>query len=233
MSECELTAEQNETVALLALVAGQDVEPAAGSDGTDGRWQITRKVAKDRVISVVDPEARHAHKTVQRRQDGFKAHLAVEPETGIVTASELTKAAGAGAADGATGIRLLAADRTIDGPRIDVLGDSAYGTDDALKAITDSQHTPLVKPWPLKATVPGGFTLDDFTVDEHAMTVTCPAGVTRPTTASRSVTFGAACRGCPLRAQCSTAKTGRHPAIHEHDALQRQHRQHARHRWPS
>ena len=70
------------TVALLGLIAGQDVEPADGSDGTDGRWRIARKVAKDRVISVVDPEARHAHKTVSRKQDGFKAHLAVEPGRG-------------------------------------------------------------------------------------------------------------------------------------------------------
>src|SRR5216684_4210933 len=45
-------------LALLALVAGQDVEPAEGSDGTDGRWRIARKVAEDRVISTVDPEAR-------------------------------------------------------------------------------------------------------------------------------------------------------------------------------
>ena len=37
-------------VALLALVAGQDVEPAEGWDGTDGRWRIARKVAEDRVI---------------------------------------------------------------------------------------------------------------------------------------------------------------------------------------
>ncbi len=86
LKDFDLTAEQNETVALLALIAGQDVEPAPGSDGTDGRWQIRRGVAKDRVISVVDPDARHAHKTVHRRQDGFKAHLAVEPDTGIVTA---------------------------------------------------------------------------------------------------------------------------------------------------
>ena len=83
-----------EAVALLALVAGQDVEPAEGSDGTDGRWRIARQVASDRVISVVDADARYAHKTVHRRQDGFKAHVAVEPETGITTACEFTKASG-------------------------------------------------------------------------------------------------------------------------------------------
>src|SRR6266567_878375 len=50
-------------LALLALVAGQDVEPAEGSDGRDGRWRIARKVAEDRVISTVDPEARHTRKS--------------------------------------------------------------------------------------------------------------------------------------------------------------------------
>ena len=61
-----------EAVALLALVAGQDVEPAAGSDGTDGRWRIARRTAPDRVISTVDPEARHAHKTRNAGRTGSR-----------------------------------------------------------------------------------------------------------------------------------------------------------------
>jgi hypothetical protein len=83
-----------EAVALLALVAGQDVEPAEDSDGTDGRWRIARKTAPDRMISTVDPDTRHAHKTRERRQDGFKAHLVVEPDTGLTTQVRLTKASG-------------------------------------------------------------------------------------------------------------------------------------------
>jgi hypothetical protein len=55
-------------VALLALVAGQDVEPAEGSDGRDGRWRIARKVAEDRVISAVDPDARHTRKSPEARR---------------------------------------------------------------------------------------------------------------------------------------------------------------------
>ena len=110
---------------MLALVAGQDVEPAEGSDGTDGRWQIARKVAPDRVISTVDPEARHAHKTRSRRQDGYKAHVKVEPDTGIITGYALTPAAGPGHSDAAVGIDLLLADarptppRPVEGPRRD------------------------------------------------------------------------------------------------------------------
>jgi hypothetical protein len=234
LASWELDGPAAEAVALLALIAGQDVEPADGSDGTDGKWRIRKGVAKDRIISVIDPDARHAHKTVERRQDGFKAHLSVEPETGITTGCELTKAAGAEAADGTTGIRLLAADKTISGPNsgggelIQVLGDSAYGTGDALAAITGAGHVPLVKPWPLKPTVPGGFTLDDFTVDEATGSVTCPAGLTRKITKTRAVIFGAGCAGCPLRAQCTSSKTGRTLKLHQHHGLQREHRQRAK-----
>jgi hypothetical protein len=59
VNDVEVDAEQAEAVALLALVAGQDVE--AGQ--RPGSWRIARRVAKDRVISVVDPQARHARKT--------------------------------------------------------------------------------------------------------------------------------------------------------------------------
>src|SRR6202041_1861043 len=79
----------------------------------------------------------------------------------------------------------------------------------------------VIKPRPLQPAVEGGFTLDDFTVDEAAATVTCPAGLTRPLTARRTVTFGAACRSCPLRHRCTTRKDGRSLILHEHDALLR------------
>ena len=61
--DAELDEPAASALALLALVAGQDVEPAEGSDGRDGRWRIARKVAQDRVISTVDPHARHTRKS--------------------------------------------------------------------------------------------------------------------------------------------------------------------------
>jgi hypothetical protein len=212
-----------EAVALLALVAGQDVEPAEGSDGTDGRWRIARKVAADRVISTVDPDARHAHKSVHRQVDGFTAHLVVEPDTGLITATALTAAAGAANSEATIGVQLLAEDPTISGP-IEALGDSAYGTGDALAALAAAGHTAVIKPWPLRPSLPGGFTLDDFPVDPSAGTVTCPNGITRHITPARHVVFGAACRDCRLRIRCTTSATGRILHLHEHDALQRAHR---------
>jgi hypothetical protein len=221
-----------EAVALLALVAGQDVEPAEGSDGTDGRWRIARQVAPDRMISTVDPETRHAHKSRERRQDGFKAHVVVEPDTGLTTAAALTKASGPENSDAAVGAALLDTDTTVpdgdgDADQIEVLGDSAYGTGEMLDALDKRGHAATIKPWPLRPAVEGGFSLDDFAYDDEAGTLTCPNGLTRRLSRTRRVTFGAACQGCPFRAQCTTAARGRKMTIHPHERLQRQHRQRA------
>ena len=143
LPELERDSKQAESLALLALIAGQDVESIDDdSSPAGGSWRIARRVAEDRIVSVVDPDARHAHKTVARRQDGFKAHLAVEPDTGIVTGCQLTKASGAGSGDAVAGIDLIAADATIAPAAerhepIEVLGDCAYGTGDMLHALTE------------------------------------------------------------------------------------------------
>lgn len=217
-----------EAVALLALVAGQDVEPAEGSDGTDGRWRIARRTAADRMISTVDPDTRHAHKTRERRQDGFKAHVVVEPDTGLTTMARLTKTNGPDNSDATVGAQLVVADPTITaGAPVEVLGDSAYASGDMLAVLAGKQWLPLVKPWPTTPAVEGGYTLDDFTHDPVAGTLTCPAGLTRPISSKGAVTFGAGCRGCPLRQRCTTAVDGRTVKLSEHHQLQREHRQRA------
>ena len=218
-----------EAVALLALVAGQDVEPAEGSDGTDGRWRIARTTVPDRMISTVDPEARHAHKTRERRQDGFKAHIVIEPDTGLMTTVALTKTNGPANSDAAVGADLLTADPTVeDTQEVQVLGDSAYASGEMLATLTGKGWVPVLKPWPLRPAVEGGFTIDDFTHHPDAGTLTCPAGITRRVTSKGTVTFGAACDGCPLRARCTTARDGRTIKLGAHHQLQRQHRQRAR-----
>ena len=216
-----------DAVALLALVAGQDVEPAEDSDGTDGRWRIARATAPDRVISTVDPDARHAHKTRERRQDGYKAHVVVEPDTGLTTVCELTKANGPENSDATVGAGLVTADPTVDAEAIEVLGDSAYATGDMLHQLNEKQWTPVLKPWPIKPAVEGGFTVDDFVVDHAAGTATCPAGITRKVTSKGNATYGVACRECPLSSRCTNSVRGRKLAVGEHDLLKREHRKRA------
>jgi hypothetical protein len=248
--DAELGEPAASALALLALVAGQDVEPAEGSDGTDGRWRIARKVAEDRTVSTVDPDARHTRKSPEARRDGYRAHVAAEPGTGIITDEKLTKAAGqensgpavaeefvaagAGTPDAAAGGGTGSAgdgqrpggagqpaDSRDDGD-LSWYGDSAYGTGDLRGAIEQAGHQAVIKPKPLRPAVEGGFTVDDFAVDEDQGTVTCPAGHTVALSRTRVATFGALCRGCPLRERCTTCKTGRKLVLHPRDDLLRQ-----------
>lgn len=179
LAGAELDGQAAEAVALLALVAGQDVEPAEGSDGADGRWRIARRVAPDRVISVTDPAARHVHKSVHHRQDGYKGHVAIEPDTGLFTGGRLAQATGQANHEAVIGVELLATEPG----ELEVLGDTAYGTAEARATLIAAGHTPVIKPMPLRPAVAAGFTLDDFTVDEAAGVVRCPNGVTRRITA--------------------------------------------------
>ena len=163
---------------------------------------------------------------MERPQDGFKAHVVIEPDTGLATMVELTKAAGPDNSDATVGARLVVADPTIDSP-VEVLGDSAYATGDMPAVLEAKRWVPLVKPWPIRPAVEDGFTIDDFTHDPAAGTLTCPAGVTKTITKTRKAVFGIACRACPFRQRCTTAAKGRTIQLHPHDLLQRAHRQRA------
>lgn len=200
---------QQQLVGLLALVAGQDVEPG----DEEGTWKIERNVAKDRVISTVDPETRHMHKSRSSYRDGYKAHIAVEPSTGLITACDLTPA---NTGDGPTGIELLAGEPA----GLDVLADSAYGSGDSLAKLDDAGHRILIKPWPLARNAKlaeDQFSRDDFSVDYTARTVTCPNGVTTHIAPRGAAIFGARCRGCPVRSRCTSAIDGKTFLVSQHD----------------
>ncbi|MCF3103249.1 IS1182 family transposase [Streptomyces roseoverticillatus] len=223
LPEQDLGPKAADAVGILALVAGQDVEPADDSDGADGRWRIARRTVHDRVVSTVDPDARHVHKTLSRYQDGFKAHLAVEPETGLITAVTLRPAAGAAHHEAAVAPDLLNEETA----PLDVLADSAYSTAALRAELTTARHRLLIKPAVLKRAVVGGFTLDDFRIDAAAGTVTCPAGHTTALLPSggkhhqRKAWFTAKqCTNCPLRARCTRAKGGRVVTWRPHHDLQ-------------
>jgi len=74
-----------QAASLLATVVGQDLEV-----GDDGIFRIARGVAKDRIISTVDPEARHGHKSSAHGFDGFKGHIALDPDSEIITATTVS-----------------------------------------------------------------------------------------------------------------------------------------------
>jgi IS5 family transposase len=200
---------QAEAVGLLALVAGQDVEPG----DTEGTWRIAPVTRPDRMVSVHDPESRHVHKTTSNYRDGFKAHVGIEPDTGLITACELT-AGNVGDAQAAPG--LLAGELS----PVEVLGDSAYGSGGFRHHLAEHGHTATIKPPPLSTRIDDGFVVDDFAIDLAAMTATCPNGIT-VTISSRSgqARFGRRCTGCPLRQRCTRAVDGKILTVHEHHEL--------------
>jgi len=207
----DLDDDQTRLVGLLALVAGQDVEPG----DEPGTWRIAVRVTKDRVISTVDPESRHMHKSPADYRDGYKAHVAVEPDTGIITAVELTPA---NTGDGPTGVALLDGEA----PGLQILGDSAYGSGAVRQHLTAAGHITVIKPWPLRRNPGLGadqFHRDDFTIDYTARTVTCPNHLTVAISPTGAATFGARCNGCPLRSRCTTSRDGKTFRIGPHDQL--------------
>ena len=204
----DLSDAQADALGLLALVAGQDTEPA----GAPGRWRIARRVASDRVVSVVDPESRHAHKSAHSYRDGYKAHVCAEPDTGLVTAVGLT-AGNTADAEAAPGLLKDEPAGTV------VFADSAYGTGALRAELEDRGMEAVIKPPPLRTAVAGGYSIDDFDIDTQARTVTCPAGVTVAIGPKGQARFGARCRGCPVRGRCTTAKAGRTIRLHPHHDL--------------
>ena len=235
----ELDPVVDEAARLLATVVGQDLEV----DG-DGTFCIARKVAKDRVISTVDPEARHGHKTQARSFDGYKGHVATDPDTEIITDTRVTPG---NASDGSVAEELIAdllaeehaeaasdqddrAGGEEDEGRVagehaeaaTVYGDNAYGTGDFQRRLEDEGIDSRCKTQRPNATN-GLFGKDRFDVDLEDDTVTCPAGVTvsirRHTDGGGIAKFAEACASCVLRAQCTKAKEGRSIAVGPNEAV--------------
>ena len=221
----ELDAAVAQAAALLATVVGQDLDA-----DTDGVFRIVRKVAPERVISTVDPQARHGHKTSHRGFDGYKGHLAIDPDSELITATAAT-AGNSGDAEAAEG---LLADILNDseagdeppagGEVVEVYGDAAYGSGKLLKRLQNVPDVHIGIKVQAAVAAGGRFTKDAFRIDLDTATVTCPAGLTVGFRQSRHrrhaavAQFGTACQSCPLAAQCTTAAGGRTITISAHEA---------------
>lgn len=215
----ELAPEVADAAELVATVVGQDLEQT-----DDGTFRIARRVAKDRVISTVDRDARHGHKTQARGFDGYKGHVAVDPDSEIIT-DTVVSAGNAGDASVATDLiddlsnsdDSEAAEDTAmpnddNDERPTVYGDAAYGAGEFLDHLANNDIDSRCKTQP--PTAPGGrFAKDRFAIDLDDDTVTCPAKITvtirRGRDGDGTAYFNDACHSCPLRAQCTNAEGGR------------------------
>jgi len=213
----DLSVEVAEAARLLATVVGQDLEQSA-----DGVFRVARRVAADRVISTVDPDARHGHKTAAHGFDGYKGHISVDPDSEIIASSTVSAGNVADAAVAGELVEELV-DHQPSGPEPGdakpaktVYGDCAYGSGEVLADLKAAEIDPNVKTQRPQAP-DGHFTKDDFDIDLEHGTVTCPAGTTvgigrgrkGPARKERQARFGQACATCPLRDQCTSSANGR------------------------
>jgi hypothetical protein len=192
------------------------------------------------VISTVDPEARHGHKTSARGFDGYKGHIAEDPDSEIITATEVTagnhgdaEVAADLVADVLPGVADSAdGDGDGDGDQVPaseeerpaVYGDASYGAGEFLKALDDADAEVEIR---VKVQSPvntgGRFTKDAFDIDLDAQTVRCPAGrvapIRRDAEGDGTARFGQACSGCALAAGCTKAAAGRQITVGRYEAL--------------
>lgn len=207
-----------EAAGLLSRVLVQDVERR--EDGP----AITQGVAKDRLLSVHDPEMRHGRKSASKRFDGHKAAVAVDTDEPLILAVDVL-AGNAPDAEGA--LELVEQVEANTGCAVDeTMGDCAYGGGETRQAFADAGRT-LVAKVPA-STNQGSFPKTAFTLDLDARSATCPAGQTTqdfnpsPTGGGTFRFAVELCVACPLRTQCVRGVGGRTVALHPQEHLLQQ-----------
>jgi transposase len=204
-----------EAAGLLSRVLVQDIERR--SDGP----AITEGVAKDRLLSVHDPEMRHGRKSASKRFDGHKAAVAVDTDEPIITAVAVL-AGNAPDAEGA--LDLVEQTEANTGCAVDeTMGDCAYGSGETRQAFADAGRTIVAKV--PSSTNQGCFPKTAFVLDLDATSATCPAGQTTqdfkpsPTGGGQFRFDVAVCAACPLRPRCVRGVGGRTVAVHPQERL--------------
>jgi hypothetical protein len=197
-----------EMAELMATLLGQDLV-----EGDDGAFRIARRVAPDRIISTVDPQARHGHKTAAHKFDGYKGHIAIDPDAELVTATAVTPG---NAGDASAATELLATELAAPEPALTVYGDAAYGTGELLETLANVGVTSRLKVAPPSAPA-GRFSKADFAIDLVSRTVICPAG-RKVRLGLTGASFGKGCATCPLVERCTSSKGGRSISVGPHEA---------------
>lgn len=182
-------------------VEEQDLELA-----DDGKMQIRTGVAKDRRVSIEDPEMRHGRKSKSKRFNGYKEHLAADLTTGLILACAVTPAnvpEEEAASDLKNDIDLQLASIG------ELLIDRGYLNAEAVNDVEDDGGEIVCKPWPVQNNRGDLFDKTDFVINARDKTITCPAGQVESFDWGDVVEFDPdVCGGCRLRAKCTHAASG-------------------------
>jgi len=176
--------------------------------------------AKDKLISPVDPDARTGRKTATK-WTGYKAHIVIEEESGIITEVATTPA---NATDGSQLLPLLKEQENAHSltPK-ELTADKAYDWGENLESLADNNiiaNIALTRQVNRRTGV--DFTVDDFLYDPEKVTLMCPAGHISESCYSEVLynyqlnkpgyafqLKASLCNACPLKPKCVRNKAGR------------------------
>lgn len=194
-------------LAVLRKLVSQDIEP----DPTDGGRRIKQEVAKDRIISISDPEMRHGRKSKTKLFNGYKRHIAIANQLILAT-----KMVPANVQEQVAAAPLL--ERVGQHGQIDVVDiDRGYLASDAIAKLHAAGVIINSKPWVPRNN--GLFTKLDFAIDVRRGTITCPNGKTARAVDSGKAMFAVEdCRRCKLKSSCTTAEA-RSVTLHPQEDL--------------
>jgi Transposase DDE domain/Transposase domain (DUF772) len=191
-------------------VRAQDVE-----EGADGLPSLRRGVARERWVSVEDPEMRHGRKSRRQRFEGYKRHVLRDLQTGLVRAVGVTPAnmPEAKATDG------IARDLAAQEAELEQLHiDRAYLSSELVRERPEHLEV-YCKAWAVHNA--GRYPKTAFSLDWERKLLRCPAGVVMPFEVGGVVRFPKkTCAVCPLRERCTRSeKSGRSVSIHPDERL--------------
>jgi transposase len=179
-----------------------------------GQLQIAEGTARDRIISLTDPDMRHGRKSSAQRFDGFKVATAVEQASEmILDVIDIPAASG----DGAALLPSIARVEQHAAVTVErVIGDGAYGSGENRSACATYPPHPVDLVAPLAPPHDPLVDKSAFQIDLQQGTATCPQGHTvsgRPDSRGKGkprqqFTFAReVCEACPLFQRCVRSKT--------------------------
>jgi hypothetical protein len=205
----------------------------AGDLETDdqGRLVVATQVAKDRIISLTDPQARHGRKSRKKTFNGFKTHVFGDAVSGLITALTVTVG---NAHDSSVAHRLIRRAKALNQDISEVLGDTAYGGATLRHDVKTQLGVTILAPPPPVVSKEGKLGRSSIEIDFEKQQATCAAGITVGDPSQvfskeygrMTLTYkwsASACRDCLLRSACNGQRTRGHQIrLHPHEPELRQ-----------
>lgn len=196
----------DEKLAVVERIISQDLEPDPGGGGA----KIREGVAKDRLVSLSDPEMRHGRKSKSRAFNGYKRHIATDLTTNLILAAAITPA-NRPEAEAAVDLKADIERQKLSIEELHI--DRGYVGSSIVRELLDDGAEVFCKAG-FPANRHARFTKADFAFDLRDRTVTCPNSETMPYKLGTTVRFPAEkCDVCPKRSDCTAGKKGRGRAL--------------------